>query len=120
MDYCILDDSGAKLVFMRLSAVHGPAWGARGRRFESSRPDQRNQGIGPIFGLAFFLAAAITPTAFTPQTNLHWPARSDAAAEVETSIWSCCRCSTSTEFRRVMQATQSYFRAREEFESPDR
>ena len=31
------------------------AWGARGREFESRRPDQENQALRPIFGLAFLL-----------------------------------------------------------------
>ena len=32
------------------------AWGARGREFESRRPDQENQALRPIFGLAFLLS----------------------------------------------------------------
>ena len=32
-----------------------PSWGARGREFESRRPDQENQRVRPIFGLAFFV-----------------------------------------------------------------
>jgi hypothetical protein len=39
-NYWILDDSGAMPISMRVLAVSNPTWGARGRRFESSRPDQ--------------------------------------------------------------------------------
>ena len=50
--------------FVRMSFHH--AWGARGRRFESSRPDQKNQGMRPIFGLAFFFSGPVCRT-FTLQ-----------------------------------------------------
>ena len=36
-------------------------WGAWGRKFESSRPDHKNQRLRPIFGLAFFLCVSFYP-----------------------------------------------------------
>ena len=44
------------------------SWGARGRRFESSRPDQENQGLRPATELAFFFSAINITTSVPPSS----------------------------------------------------
>ena len=51
MDYLIIFALPRTLLHANLIA-----WGARGRVFESLRPDQWNQRIKPAFGLAFFIS----------------------------------------------------------------